>query len=97
MAAARIDFGQEVEWPSPEKVKDGKKIAPPPRVANKNIPKKSQKRPIAREDSEASENSPWTCMLSEKLSCAANIFQYLARLQPRDKIQKIQLTEMETN
>ncbi|KAH8678895.1 acyl-CoA N-acyltransferase [Tricladium varicosporioides] len=60
--AARIDFQQDVEWPSPEKPKEAKKAAAP--VTKKTTaPKKAQKRPAAtREASVASEGTPhpWT-------------------------------------
>jgi histone acetyltransferase HTATIP len=59
---ARIDFSQDVEWPSPEKPKDTKKSAAP--APKKTVPKKGQKRPAStREASIASEVStphPWT-------------------------------------
>lgn len=66
VSAARIDFSQDVEWPSAEKPKDGKKVAPPPAkkttVAKRNL----LKRPAAtREASIASEGDtphPWTGM-----------------------------------
>ncbi|KAK0119826.1 Histone acetyltransferase [Cadophora gregata] len=59
---ARIDFTQEVEWPSPEKPKETKKASAP--VARKTVAqKKGQKRPArTREASIASEAStprPW--------------------------------------
>jgi histone acetyltransferase HTATIP len=58
---ARIDFTQDVEWPSPEKPKEKKALAP---VAKKTVAlKKGQKRPLpTREASVASEAStprPW--------------------------------------
>ncbi|KUJ06968.1 uncharacterized protein LY89DRAFT_374372 [Mollisia scopiformis] len=58
----RIDFSQDVEWPSPEKPKEAKKSSAP--VAKKTIgQKKGQKRPaVTREVSVASEAStprPW--------------------------------------
>jgi histone acetyltransferase HTATIP len=61
--AARIDFTQDVEWPSLEKPKDTKKASAPP--SKKTVTqKKAQKRPTAtREASVASEAStphPWT-------------------------------------
>ncbi|EHK96378.1 putative Histone acetyltransferase esa-1 [Glarea lozoyensis 74030] len=61
--AARIDFSQDVEWPSPEKPKETKKAAAP--VAKKTTTgnKKAQKRPAAtRETSIISEGEtphPW--------------------------------------
>jgi histone acetyltransferase HTATIP len=63
---ARIDFTQEVEWPSAEKPKEKKAVAPVAKktVAQKTVAqKKGQKRPIpTREASIASEGStpnPW--------------------------------------
>jgi histone acetyltransferase HTATIP len=61
--AARIDFSQDVEWPSPEKPKETKKASAP--VAKKTVTqRKAQKRPArTREASIASEGStphPWT-------------------------------------
>src|SRR5579871_311784 len=67
--ASRIDFDQDVEWPSTEKTKEGKKAVALPKaplkVPTKNsAQKKGQKRTAAtREASEAaSETSshPWT-------------------------------------
>lgn len=65
--AARIDFNQDVEWPSNEKTKEGKKAVAnkaPAKAPNKNaIAKKTQKRAaVTREASVASEGSahPWT-------------------------------------
>lgn len=53
--AARIDFGQEVEWPNPEKPKETKNAAAPPAKKTASAPKKAQKRPAAtREASIAS-------------------------------------------
>ncbi|KFY65180.1 hypothetical protein V496_02756 [Pseudogymnoascus sp. VKM F-4515 (FW-2607)] len=56
--SSRIDFDQEVEWPSPEKTKEGKKAVATsksqPSKATKAPPKKGQKRTAAtREASEA--------------------------------------------
>ncbi|KAL3426031.1 histone acetyltransferase esa1 [Phlyctema vagabunda] len=62
--SARIDFTQDVEWPSPEKPKDSKKSAPPASkktaVSKKNAPKRAA---TTREASIASEGGtphPWT-------------------------------------
>lgn len=65
--AARIDFSQDVEWPSTEKTKEGKKAvaaskAPSKNPGKKNVSKKSQKRVgVTRAVSEVSESStqPW--------------------------------------
>jgi histone acetyltransferase HTATIP len=67
--ASRIDFDQDVEWPSTEKTKEGKKaVAPtkaPSKAPTKNaVTKKGQKRTAAtREASEAASEAsshPWT-------------------------------------
>ena len=63
--AARIDFSQDVEWPSPEKPKDAKKAAAPAAKKTAITQKKSQKRSTStREASVASEGMstphPWT-------------------------------------
>jgi len=62
--ATRIDFNQDVEWPSLEKPKDVKKSSIPPLRKATLTQKKAQKRPAAtREASVASEAStphPWT-------------------------------------
>ncbi|RDW69706.1 histone acetyltransferase-1 [Coleophoma cylindrospora] len=63
---ARIDFEQDVEWPSVEKPKDGKKNAPPTSkkstVAKKNVTKRAV--PTTREASAAVSDGgtphPWT-------------------------------------
>lgn len=63
---ARIDFSQNVEWPNPEKPKDGKKASGPAVKKAATAPKKGQKRPAppTREESIASEGGatphPWT-------------------------------------
>ncbi|OIW32079.1 histone acetyltransferase-like protein [Coniochaeta ligniaria NRRL 30616] len=62
---ARIDFSQDVEWPSPEKEKSKDKAKKNTgAVGKKNQPsKKTQKRPGKREQSVASEGQtphPWT-------------------------------------
>ena len=68
MPAARIDFSQDVEWPSPEKPKE-KKAALPAAKKTTAATKKAQKRPLAgsaraREASIASESAetphPWS-------------------------------------
>ncbi|KAH8895746.1 histone acetyltransferase-like protein [Thozetella sp. PMI_491] len=62
---ARIDFDQDVEWPSPEKEKKQDKTKKGLTVPGKKSqpPKKAQKRPTKREQSVASEGQtphPWT-------------------------------------
>lgn len=63
---ARIDFSQNVEWPNPEKPKEGKKSSAPAVKKNAAAPKKAQKRSApTREQSIASEGGgvtphPWT-------------------------------------
>lgn len=62
--AKRIDFSQDVEWPSPEKPKDAKKSAAQAAKKTAVAQKKAQKRPVStREASVASEATtphPWT-------------------------------------
>ncbi|CAG8954668.1 hypothetical protein HYFRA_00004590 [Hymenoscyphus fraxineus] len=70
--AVRIDFSQEVEWPSPEKPKETKKATVPVAKKTTTTNKKAQKRPTAsatREASIASEGGtphPWTEFNSQK-------------------------------
>jgi histone acetyltransferase HTATIP len=61
---ARIDFSQDVEWPSAEKPKDAKKLIPLPVKRAAAAHKKAQKRPAStREASVVSDGGtphPWT-------------------------------------
>ena len=62
---ARIDFSQEVEWPSPEKdkPKDTKTKKVPPPNKKSQVPKKGQKKSLKRDqsvNSEATTPHPWT-------------------------------------